>query len=108
MGITYNTIVIGEDLIDKNSGIFTVKTGGTYSFVFSGHTQNDSGLSVLLNERLELYLRNNDSGHYVNFSYTFTLTLNVGDRIQLKITQGKFYVQTGTPYRIYFTGFLLA
>ena len=95
--------------MEKSTGVFTCKTVGTYSFVVSGHTRNDSGLSVYLNDGIELYLRNTASGYYNNFSYTFTLTLNVGDRVKLSIHNGEVYVQPGSyPYRIYFTGFLLA
>ena len=101
--------MIGEDLIDKNTGVFTCKTGGTYSFVVSGQTKNDTGLCVYLNDGVELFLRNTGSGNQDNFSYAFTLTLNVGDRIKLRVHVGKFYVQTGSfSYRLYFTGFLLA
>ena len=107
--VTYDTIIIGEDLIDKDTGIFTCKTGGTYSFVVSGHTQDDSYMGVYLNDTRELTLRNTGSGNYDNLSFTWTLTLNAGDRVQLKIEGGKFYIQaTSWPYRLYFTGFLLA
>merc|ERR1712062_574531 len=103
--VTYDTIVIGEDLIDKNSGEFTCKTGGTYSFVVSGHTQNGTtDLDVYLNDVREMRLRNNGSGSYNNYSSAFTLTLDVGDRIQLKIEGGHFFVRGGGyPYRVYFT-----
>ena len=101
--------MIGEELMDKNSGVFTVNTGGTYSFVVSGNSYKDTSLDVLLNDATEMRLRNTGSGTYDNFSYTFTLTLNIGDRIQLKIEGGHFFVRGGShPYRIYFTGFLLA
>ena len=107
--ITYDTIIIGEDLIDKDTGTFTCKTGGTYSFVVSGHTQDDSYMGVYLNDTRELTLRNTGSGNYDNLSFTWTLTLKAGDRVQLKIEGGKFYIQaTSWPYRLYFTGFLLA
>ena len=107
--ITYDTIVIGEDLIDKDTGIFTCKTSGTYSFVVSGHAHKNSGIGVYLNDIRELYLRNNGSNNHENFSYSWTLTLNADDRVQLKIENGKFYVQaTAYAYRIYFTGILLA
>ena len=107
--ITYDTIVIGEDLIDKDTGIFTCKTTGTYSFVVSGHANKNAAIGVYLNDIRELYLRNNGSNNHENFSYSWTLTLNADDRVQLKIENGKFYVQaTAYAYRIYFTGILLA
>ena len=96
--------------MDKDTGIFTCKTSGTYSFVVSGWTQKNSEIQVYLNDEHKLQLRNGGSGNYDNFSYTWTLTLNVGDRIQIKIEGGKFYVNpaNSNSYRVYFTGFLLA
>ena len=109
-GSNYDTVVIGEDLIDKSSGIFTCKTRGTYLFVVSGHTQNDSEIDVHLNDVNEMILRNTGSGNYGNLSFTWSLTLNPGDRVQLRIRSGTFYVQptSSYPYRMYFSGFLLA
>ena len=108
--VNYDTVVIGEDLIDKSSGIFTCKTRGTYLFVVSGHTQNDSEIDVHLNDVNEMILRNTGSGNYGNLSFTWSLTLNPGDRVQLRIRSGTFYVQptSSYPYRMYFSGFLLA
>ena len=108
--ITYNTIVIGEDLLEKDTGIFTCKTGGTYSFVVSGWTQKNSEIQVFLNDGHKLQLQNGGSGNYDTFSYTWTLALNVGNRIQIKIEGGKFYVNPSDTHsnRVYFTGFLLA
>ena len=108
--VNYDTVVIGEDLIDKSSGIFTCKTRGTYLFVVSGHTQNDAEIGVHLNDVREMVLRNTGSNSYGNLSFTWSLTLNPGDRVQLRVRSGKFYVQptSSYPYRMYFSGFLLA
>ena len=107
--ITFDTILIGEDLIDKDTGIFTCKTSGTYSFFVSGHTNGDTIVNVYLNDGHKMYIRNGaGTTNYQNMGYAFTLTLNIGDQLRLKIGSGKFYVQTGSDYRLYFTGFLLA
>ena len=34
--ITYDTVVIGSDLITKETGVFKVKVAGTYMLSFSG------------------------------------------------------------------------
>jgi len=104
--ITYTDVVIGEDLIDKDTGIFTCKTSGTYSFVFSGHARESSYIWVYVNDSQDLLLQDTNSGTYKNFSYTWTLTLNANDRVYLQIHGGgNFYVSSS--YRLYFTGFLM-
>ena len=111
--ITFDNIIIGEDLIDKDTGIFTCKTRGTYSFFVSGHTVTNeyTTVDVYLNDRHKMYIRNDDGTlEYQNIGYAFTLTLNIGDQLRLKvvINGGKFYVASASDYRLYFTGFLLA
>ena len=103
--ITYTDIVIGEDLINKDTGTFTCKTSGSYSFVFSGHARESSYIWVYVNDSSKLLLRDTSSGDYKTFSFTWTLTLNANDRVYLKIDGGNFYVNSN--YRLYLTGFLM-
>ena len=108
--ITYTDIVIGEDLINNNTGKFTCKTGGTYLFVFSGNAQKGVPvwIGVYLNGDLQLIFQDTDSANNKTLSFNWTFTLNANDRVYLTIEGGKFRVQTGPfPFKLYFSGFLL-
>merc|ERR1712150_124853 len=104
--ITFDSVVIGEEIIDKQSGIFTCKTGGTYLFVFSGEDKGSSWIGVYLNGNRELILQDEDSGNYNNVSFTWTLNLEPEDQVHLKIEHGQYFVDADTTSsRIYFTAF---
>ena len=105
--ITFDSVVIGEEIIDKQSGIFTCKTGGTYLFVFSGQDRGNSWIGVYLNGNRELILQDIDSDHG-NVSFTWTLNLEPEDQVHLKIESGTYLVDAdNTPSRIYFTAILM-
>ena len=105
--ITFDSVVIGEEIIDKQSGIFTCKTGGTYLFMFSGQDKGGSWIGVYLNGNRELILQDIDSGNG-NVSFTWTLNLEPEDQVHLKIESGTYYVDAdATSSRIYFTAFLM-
>ena len=106
--ITFDTIVLGEDLINKGTGTFTVKTAGTYLFFFSGIGYGGFWLGIHVNGNRELILHDDDGASRKSVSFIWSLVLQSGDQIQLKIEHGNFYVDAdGTPERIYFNGFLV-
>ena len=107
--ITFDTIVLGDDLLHKSSGVFTCKTGGTYLFVFSGEDRGASWIGVYLNDNRELILQDtNSDSQNNNVSFTWTLNLYPEDRVFLKIESGNYYVDADTTSsRIYFTGFMV-
>merc|ERR1712029_762634 len=103
--ITFDTVVTGEDLLDKSSGVFQCKTGGTYLFIFSGQDQGYSWIGVYLNGNREMILQDTDSDN-ANVSFTWTLNLAPEDQVYLKIESGSYFVDADTTSsRIYFTGF---
>ena len=107
--ITFDTIVLGEDLINKGTGIFTVKTAGTYFFFFSGIAYGSTWLGIHVNGNRELILNDNEAeSSRKSVSFIWSLVLQSGDQIQLKIEHGNFFVDANnTPERIYFNGFLV-
>ena len=109
--ITYDRVVIGDDLIDKTSGVFTVKVSGTYMFTCSGelYTASSGYIGVYVNDRRQLlfYDHQDSDGsiHYSNIGYTWTLELQAGDKVSLKVDSGKVHVSGA--HRLYFNGFLI-
>ena len=105
--ITYNEVVIGQDMIDKDTGIFTCKTAGTYLLFFTGRA-NASGthIELFLNTQRKRYFHDNDdAAHARTVSFTWTMVLAAGDQVYLKIVSGKYYVDA--TQQINFHGFLL-
>ena len=105
--ITYNEVVIGQDIIDKDSGIFTCKTPGTYLLFFTGRA-NASGthIELFLNTQRKRYFHDNDDAtHARTVSFTWTMVLAAGDQVYLKIGSGEYYVNA--EEHITFQGFLL-
>ena len=109
--ITYDTITIGEELIDKSTGVFTVKVGGVYMFSYSGEVRKSSGaayVGVYLNDVRQMIIYDKVPGnadHDTNVSYVWTLTLQVGDRVHLKCDTKQIFVSE--QQRVYFNGWLL-
>ena len=105
--ITYDEVILGEELVNKNSGIFTVKTPGTYWFSFSGQAYNPGHVGMYLNGERKMIFEDHNSGHK-NVAFSWTLALNEDDEVQLKIDGGKYYVDNDdSSSKIYFQGFLL-
>ena len=105
--ITYDEIILGEELVNKDTGIFTCKTPGVYWFSFSGQAYGTGWVGVYLNGVRKMWIEDQDSPHR-NVAYSWTFTLDEDDEVQLKIDNGQYYVDNdGTPNRIYFQGFLL-
>ena len=105
--ITYDEVILGEDLVNKDTGIFTCRTPGVYWFSFSGQAYKLGYVGMYLNGVRKLIIEDQDSPHR-NVAFSWTLELNENDEVQLKIDSGQYYVDTGsTSSRIYFQGFLL-
>ena len=109
--ITYDTVVIGSDLINKGTGVFKVKVAGTYLLSFSGeyYVTDTAYIGVYVNGARELlfYDTQESKGNY-HISYvgsTWTLILSVGDEVYLKTDAGQIYVSGA--HRAYFNGFLI-
>ena len=105
--ITYDEVILGEELVNKNTGIFTVKTPGTYWFSFSGQAYNNGYVGMYLNGERKMIFEDQNSAHKA-VAFSWTLALNEDDEVQLKIDSGKYYVDNDTTSsKIYFQGFLL-
>ena len=106
--ITYDEVILGEELIEKESGIFTCKNPGVYWFTFSGQAYGSGGyVGMYLNGNRKMIFEDQDSPHRV-VTFSWTLALNENDEIQLKIDSGKYYVDNdGSSSKTYFQGFLL-
>ena len=105
--ITYDEVILGEELVNKNTGIFTVKTPGTYWFSFSGQAYGNGYVGMFLNGERKMIFEDQNSAHK-NVAFSWTLALNEDDEVQLKIDSGRYYVDNDTTSsKIYFQGFLL-
>ena len=108
--ITYDTVTIGEDLLDKSTGVFTVKVAGVYFFTYSGeaYKTNSGFVRVYLNDAQNLLIYENephDVKHQSNIAFVWTLILQVGDKVYLKCDGAQCIADT--DQRIYFNGWLL-
>ena len=106
--ITYDEVILGEDLVNKGTGIFTCKTPGVYWFSFSGQAYGSGGyVGMYLNSVRKMIFEDTDDSHR-DVSFSWTLQLNENDEVQLKIDSGKYYVDAdSSPSKIYFQGFML-
>ena len=102
--VTYDTIVVGEDLIDKQSGKFTCKTAGTYLFLIAGEGHGSTHIETYLNGNYKMRHYDTSSAAHKSMSFTWTHALEEGDQVHLKVN-GNCYVDTANLF--YFTGFLL-
>ena len=108
--LTYDVVVVGSDVLNKDSGFFTCKIGGVYIFTFSGEASSSGSdwIGVHLNNVRQMILYDYDTQTLTNLSFTWTLALEEGDQVQLKIESGTFHVDAdSSSSRIYFNGFLL-
>ena len=112
--ITYNTVVIGEDLINKDTGIFTCKIAGTYMFSFAGHFGSAAYCNHIHtyhngNSVLDTHQHHDNSyfkgTNHDNIASSFTLQLQAGDTVELRTTTGT--ISVGTSMKFYFNGFLI-
>ena len=108
--VTYDTVMIGDDLVNKDSGVFCAKTGGTYLFSFSGafYTPDCAHVKVYLNGNAELDFHAHTSGsgaQHIPFGYTWTFALQANDEIYLQVTTDELHASS--QERIYFNGFLI-
>ena len=107
--ITFDSTILGDDLFDKDTGMFTCETSGVYIFFFSGEAEKSTWIGVYLNDDRALILHDGASGNIrINLSYTWTLDMVEGDKVHLQIESGHLYVDdNSTPERVYFSGFLM-
>ena len=108
--ITYDTVTIGEDLIDKSSGVFTAKVAGVYMFTYSGEAYKTiSGyVRVYLNNVQNLLIYDSqphNANHQSNMNFVWTYNLQVGDKVHLQCDGAKVIVDD--DQRVYFNGWLL-
>ena len=108
--ITYDIVTIGEELIDKSSGVFTAKVAGVYMFSYSGqaYKTTHSVIGIYLNEVRDLYIydREPSSGNlHSNIGYVWTFVLQVNDKVHLQIDSAQLYVDD--DQRFFFNGWLL-
>ena len=105
--LTYDVVNAGSDVLDKDSGSFTCKRGGTYLFTFSGEAYSSGRdyIGVYLNNEHQINLLDDDAQSHSNLSFTWTMNLEQGDVVYLKIENGQFYVDSNN--QIFFNGFLL-
>ena len=105
--LTYDVVNVGSDVLNKDSGFFTCKRGGTYLFTFSGEAWSSSSdwIGVYLNAVKKMILYDYDKQQHTNLSFTWTLNLEQGDVVYLKIESGNFYADS--IRHIFFNGFLL-
>ena len=84
--ITFDSTILGDDLFDKDTGVFTCETSGVYIFFFSGEAEKSTWIGVYLNDDRQLVLYDNASGNTrINLSYTWTLDMVAGDKVHLQI-----------------------
>ena len=107
--ITFDNTILGEDLFNKDTGVFTCDISGVYIFFFSGEAEKSTWIGVYLNDDRQLVLYDNASGNTrINLSYTWTLDMVAGDNVHLKVESGKLHVDdSAAPERVYFSGFLM-
>ena len=109
--INYDKVVIGSDLINKDTGVFKVKVAGTYMLFFSAEyfTASYADVGVYVNgvKELQFYDEQESDGnnHYSHVGSTWTLKLGLGDEVYLKTDAGKIFVNRA--HRAYFNGFLI-
>ena len=109
--INYDKVVIGSDLINKDTGVFKVKVAGTYMLFFSAEyfTTSYADVGVYVNgvKELQFYDEQESDGnnHYSHVGSTWTLKLSLGDEVYLKTDAGKIFVNRA--HRAYFNGFLI-
>ena len=110
--LTFDNTILGEDIFNKQTGTLKVKKSGVYIFHFSAEAVENTHIGVFLNDNTErqMTLWDNDSDNLrKNLSFTWTIEMNEGDKLQLKIDYGSLYVidNSNTPHRVYFSGFLM-
>ena len=108
--ITYDTVNIGEELLDKSSGVFTAKIGGVYMFTYSGESYKSSSgfVGVYLNNVRKLLIYDHvpvSTNHQSNMAFVWTFTLQVGEKVHLQCDSG--HLRSDDDQHIYFNGWLL-
>ena len=113
--IIFDEILVGEDLVDKNSGVFTSKHAGVYMFTFSsGETRTSNNMvRVKKNGSNEVVIYEENSQVNRPFNYIWSMVLEVGDKVNMHVSSGTLYTEcpnSGSSCRfgpLYFHGFLI-
>ena len=112
--VTFDEILVGEDLVDKSSGVFTTKHSGVYMFTLSsGETgSSDIKVAVIKNGSREVQIYEENSSTNIPINYTWTMVLQVGDKVNLHVSNGKLYNNCASNVQCYqgplfFNGFLI-
>ena len=109
--VTYNVLVenVGGGM-DIETGVFTTPQDGLYTFSFSGETYNAGSYTYvrIYKNGAEEFVNRNDQGSDENWgqiSHTWLSDLKVGDKINVKVTDG--YMYSNSIHRITFNGYLV-
>ena len=91
--ITYDTNVLGDTLLDSDTGVFTPSVSGTYFFTFTSLTGSTGRVEVgfYVNNEVKLNHLSNGEALYANLSFTWTYVLEAGDKVKLQVSDGKLY-----------------
>ena len=106
--MTFESFFVNSlNCIDVGSGTFTVPVEGIYELSFDFH--NYDGAKIILEKNGELlseqFSFHSGNNYLENLKPTWMVSLNYGDKIRLKVVQGKIYTDIDW-YRI-FNGRLL-
>ena len=107
--ISYNVLIANVgNAFSHETGIFTCPQSGSYSFSFSAEIDGSSDIHVYMtrNGHNEVLIDNHGNVTYTNLSYVWSLKLQRGDKIQMKVYSGdKLYV--GSERHVHFSGHLV-
>ncbi|BFZ00973.1 hypothetical protein BsWGS_04012 [Bradybaena similaris] len=109
--VKYNNVITNiGNAYNSYTGVFTAPVDGVYGFHMHVLTQSgaEAWLDLFHNEEYIVSTYANEPGGYDAAGNSVMLTLNVGDRIQVKAhTSALLYGQADQQYAT-FTGFLIA
>ena len=113
--IIFDEILVGEEFVDKSSGVFTCKHEGVYMFTLSGGETSKSSILVTVKKNGSREVRIYEEGSNTNIpiNYTWSMVLQEGDKVNLHVSGGRLFADcanSGSNCRygpLYFHGFLI-